>query len=63
VISPILSTFRLVFWLERVTWDIYIIIFYVAVFLLFFLAVNFIYVSYCFSQRKFPFAWPLSLLR
>ena len=63
IISPILSTFRIVYWLEKVNWNIYIIIVYVCVFLIFFIAVNFIYVAYCYSQRKFPFAWPIPLLR
>ena len=57
-----MSTFRLVYWLEFVSLDIYIIVYYVTIFFLFFIIINFIYVAYCFRQRKFPFTWPIPLL-
>ena len=52
----------MVYWLEFVSLDIYIIVYYVTIFFLFFIIINFIYVAYCFKQRKFPFTWPIPLL-
>jgi hypothetical protein len=62
-ISPVLSTFRITYWLEYVSWDVYIIVYYISIFLIFFIIINFIYVAYCFKQRKFPFTWPVPLLK
>ena len=45
------------------TWDIYVILFYVSIVLIFFIIINFIYVAYSFRQRKFPFTWPIPLLK
>lgn len=58
-----LSTFRLVYWLERSSWDIFIIIYYATIFKVFFVIITFIYVAYCFRQRKFPFTWPITSLK
>ena len=58
-VASFFSTFRLVYWLERVSWDVYIIIYYVSIFLLFLILIDFIYVAYCYKQRKFPFLWPI----
>jgi hypothetical protein len=62
-VSQILSTFRVVYWLERVSFDIYIIVYYVCIFLIFFTIINMAYVAYCFRQKKFPFTWPIPLLK
>lgn len=51
------------YWLEQVSWDVYVIVYYIAIFLLFFILINFIYVAYCFRQRRFPFTWPIPLLK
>ena len=58
-ISQVLSTFRVVYWLEKTTWNVYIIIYYVCIFLIFLVLIDFIYVAYCYRNRKFPFAWPV----
>lgn len=45
------------------SWDVYIIVYYISIFLIFFIIINFIYVAYCYKQRKFPFTWPIPLLK
>jgi hypothetical protein len=52
-LSQILNTFRVVYWLKKLTFDIYIIIFYVCIFLIFLIIIDFIYVAYSFKNRKF----------
>ena len=61
--TQFLSTFRLVYWLEKMSWDVYIIIYYVCIFLLFLIIIDFVYVAYCYKNRKFPFIWPIQILR
>ena len=58
-LSEILSTFRIIYWIKKLTFDIYIIIFYVTIFLIFLIMIDFIYVAYSFKNRKFQFIWPI----
>jgi hypothetical protein len=62
-VSEIFNTFRIVYWLEKVSFDVYIIIYYVCIFLIFVVIIDFIYVAYSYNQRKFAFIWPIQLLK
>lgn len=57
--SQFFSTFRIVFWLEQLTWDVYIIIFYIALFLVFLVIMDFLYVSIAARHKKFSFMQPI----
>lgn len=57
-----MSTFRVVYWLEGLKWDIYIIIFYVCLFLVFVILLDFLYISISFKLKKLNFSQPIQLL-
>ena len=58
-VAPFLSTFRIIYWIEQLSWDAYIIVYYVAIFFIFMVLIDFVYVAYCYKARKFPFLWPV----
>jgi len=62
-VSEVLSTFRIVYWLKKLSWDVYIIIFYVCIFLIFLIVIDFLYVAYSYKHRKLQFMWPIQILR
>jgi hypothetical protein len=57
--TQFLSTFRIVYWLERLSWNVYIIIFYVVLFLVFLVLFDFLYVSITFRMKKLSFQQPI----
>lgn len=62
-ISQFFQTFRIVIWLEKLTWDVYVIIFYIIVFLIFVIVIDFVYVVISFKHKKFSFMQPIQILR
>lgn len=50
------------YYLKKVSWDIYLIIFYILLFILIFVKANTFYVSYSFSKKKYSFMWPVYTL-
>lgn len=50
------------YYLKKVTWDVYLIIFYILLFILIFVKANTFYVSYSFSKKKYSFMWPVYTL-
>ena len=61
--AQFLSTFRIVYWLERLSWDVYIIIFYICVFLVFVIIIDFLYVAISYRHKKFSFTQPVQILK
>ena len=51
------------YWFKTTNWSLYMIIFYLALFLILFVKLNIIYVSYSFSKKKFSFMWPVYTLK
>jgi len=47
----------------NITWEELLIVFYLFVFLIILITMDIAFVAYCFAQKKFPFVWPLVLLR
>ena len=45
------------------TWDVYIIIFYICIFLVFVIIFDFLYVSISFRHKKFSFTQPIQILK
>lgn len=46
-----------------ITWNLYVIFFYVLIGLILFIILDIIYVSYSFQRKKFSVLWPLVILR
>jgi hypothetical protein len=61
--TSFLSTFRVVYWLKSLSWDVYLIIFYICVFLVFLIVIDFIYVAIFFRMRRLNFMQPVHLLK
>eukprot|EP00347_Sterkiella_histriomuscorum_P000937 403373955 len=61
--AQFLGTFRIVYWLQKLSWDVYIIIFYIAIFLVFIIIMDFLYVAISFKHKKFSFMQPVQILR
>lgn len=62
-LSEFLQTFRIVYWLEKLTWDVYVIILYICIFLIFLVIIDFLYVSISFKHKRYSFMQPIQLLR
>ena len=62
-LSNFLNSLRFVFWLEKLSWDVFIIAFYMGIFVVFLIIVDFLYVSYSYKTKKFSFVWPMQILR
>ena len=61
MLSTLLCTFRVSYWLEKVAdWGLYIIIFYVATFIIFSLIIGFVYIAY---QQHNNHSWLLKLIQ
>lgn len=50
-------------WVFTLSFELYLVIFYICIFLVFVLVVDIVYVSLSFTRKKFIFIWPLSLLK
>lgn len=61
--AQFLGTFRIVYWLQKLSWDVYIIIFYICIFLVFIVIIDFLYVAISFKHKKFSFMQPIQILR
>lgn len=57
-----LQLFHFLYWCTVLNWLAYLIIFFVAIFLLFVLILNIIYVAYTFSRKQATMRWALHLL-
>ena len=57
-----LQFFHVLHWCTLLSWNAYLIIFYIAIFLLLVLILNIIYVSYCFLHKQTTMRWALHLL-
>lgn len=53
--AQFLSTFRIVYWLKKLSWDVYIIIFYILIFLVFVIIIDFLYVAISYRHKKVSF--------
>ena len=53
--AQFLSTFRIVYWLQKLSWEVYIIIFYIVVFLVFVIINDFLYVAISYRHKKLSF--------
>ncbi len=62
-IESIISYIHLSSYFENTTWDVYIIMFYMLLALVFLIIIDIAYVSYSTSRTKFTFSWPLYALR
>lgn len=62
VINYVTQVAEIDYYLKKVQWNIYLIIFYILLFILIFVKANTIYVSYSFSKKKFSFMWPVYTL-
>ena len=62
--AQFLCSFRVVYWLRRLSWDVYIIIFYIIIFLVFVVIIDFLYVAISFRQKKgVSFSQPIQILK
>ena len=50
-------------WLKKLSWDVYLIIFYICIFLVFLVIIDFLYVAISYKHRKINFMQPVILLR
>jgi hypothetical protein len=50
-------------WVDQIAFSSYIILFYAAVLSVSLLIIDFIYVAYSLSRKRFPIMWPLYILR
>ena len=57
-----LQLFHFLHWCTLLSWSAYLIIFYIAIFLLLVLILNIIYVSYSFSHKQTTMRWALHFL-
>ena len=53
VINYMTRVVQMNYWFKTTDWNLYMIIFYIALFLILFVKLNIIYVSYSFSKKKF----------
>ncbi len=61
--SEFLETFRVVYWLEKLSFDVYVIIFYIIIFLIFVAIIDFLYVSITYKHKRYSFMQPIQILR
>ncbi len=61
--TEFLSTFRIVYWLQKLSLDVYIIIFYICIFLVFLVIIDFLYVAISYKHKRFSFMQPIQILR
>lgn len=62
-IAQFFETFRIVYWLKKLKFDIYVIIFYIVIFLVFLVILDFLYVAITFKHKRYSFAQPIQILR
>ena len=53
----------MVYWLKKLSFDIYVIIFYIIIFLIFVIIIDFLYVSITFKHKRYSFMQPIQVLR
>jgi len=52
-----------VYWLQKLSWEVYIIIFYIVVFLVFVIIIDFLYVAISYRHKKLSFTQPIQILK
>ena len=60
--SRVVSAFRLIYWLQMITGEVYVVGFYVCVFIVFLLIIDFLYVSHNYKMKRFSYNWPCQVL-
>lgn len=48
---------------QFITWELYLLMFYLLIVIIFLIFLDIVYVSYAFKQKKFTVLWPLAVLR
>lgn len=63
MINYVLKVISINYYVKTSSWNVFLTIFYVALFIILFIKLNIIYVGYSFSKKKYSFMWPVYTLK